>query len=101
MAQPKQQEAPVFTIEWGDMKGVPLVVGDIMHWRTTADRCYVTVGQMNLPVTDGPIPEGSAIDVEPVVRIMIPKDSVQVWAALFAQAASQFAGEPKTGEPKK
>ena len=74
----------------GDPEGVPLVVGDMLHWRTTADRCYLTVGQMNLPLSDGPVPEGSAIDVEPVVRIMLSKDSVEVWATLLAQAASQF-----------
>lgn len=96
MPQPKEQEAPAYTVKWGTTEGVPLVLGDLMHWRTTADRCYLTVGQMNLPVTDGPIPPGSEIFIEPVLRIMLTRDTVEVWAALLAEAARQF----KTGPNK-
>lgn len=89
MAQPKAKETPVYTLAWGDPSELPLTPGDLIHWRTLADRCYITIGQLNLPLGEGPVPEGQ-IDVRPVARYVLTPETVKVWATLFAQAANSF-----------
>jgi hypothetical protein len=91
MAQPeKQPEVQPYRAKWGDTSNTPLVVGDLLHWRTTADRCVLTVGQIDLPVIDGPIPPGAEVDIKPVVRIMLTPETLKIWALIVNQAAEQF-----------
>lgn len=91
----KHQEEQPFTVTWGDTSELPLVVGDLLHWRTTADRCILTVGQIDFPVSDTPLL--GEIPIKPVFRLLLTPQTVKAWAAIMALAASQF--EPN--QPKK
>lgn len=90
MAKPDTQNEPQVHLAWGDPAGMPLVVADLLHWRTTADRCILTVGQMDLPLFEGPIPLGAEIPIKPVARFVLTPETAKMWAAILQQVAEQF-----------
>ena len=84
---PKPKEE--FSFVWS-AADVPVVFGDNLHWRTLGDRCYLTFGQLQLPMREGPLPPGTEIAIQPVARIVATPETVKLWAQLLAQAAREY-----------
>src|ERR1035437_10118426 len=95
MANPAPNTPKPITLEWGDITELPLKVADNMHYRTMADRCYLTIGQMNIPVRGGPLPDGYEIAVRPLARFVLTPQTLRTWATLLNEAVAQFDA-PKT-----
>lgn len=83
-------DAPPITVSWGDTKDVPLAFATNLHWRTLRDHCYLTFGQLELPVADGPIPPGTVLNIRPVARIAATPETVKAFAALLVSAAAEY-----------
>lgn len=80
--------------KWGDPEGLPLLFAQNLHWRALADHCYLTFGEMELPLVDGPLPDGTTIEIRPIVRIAATPEAIRAWAALLTQAAAEYP-QPK------
>jgi len=94
MANP--ESSPVVTVKWGPTEDLPLLIADQLHWRTLADRCYLTVGQMDFPVQEGII---SVIPIRPLAKFVLTPEVLRIFAKIVADAAGQFP-EAKPSETK-
>ena len=98
MTAPKPRADRGITLKWGGAGEVPIVLSDFMHWRVTDDRCYLTFGQVDLPLVEGAVPDGTEITVKPVTRIAVSATTLRTWLPLFQAAVDAL---PKPEGPKK
>jgi hypothetical protein len=77
-------------LNWGDMANLPITFADALHWRAAAEVCYLTVGQINLPPTEGPVVVGPDISIEPVARLAITPGTLVIWRDLLNAAIAEY-----------
>ena len=100
MSDPQAEPPKGITLKWGDASQVPLTFADNLHWRTTPDRCYLTVGQVYLPVREAPFPSDYAVDILPVARLVLTPDALRMWAAELAAAVKTLPQPSEKQEDK-
>lgn len=96
MGTPEKAVAPPVTITWRDVATLPIQFADFLHWRAAHDRFYLTIGQLDLPIVEGPLPSTTSIEVRPIVRLAITPETLRLWANLLQQAASEIANPAET-----
>jgi hypothetical protein len=99
MAKQKLPTRKGMSVKWGDIQDLPILVVDQMHWRVFGGRCFLTFGQLNIPMSDGPLPDGSVLDVRPLVRMEVPANVLAFWIESLKTASDNL--KPKNGEAKK
>ena len=92
MAEPTPKSEGTFTFTWSDRE-LPLFFADNMHWRNAGDRAYLTFGQLQLPLGEGPLLPGD-IEIRPVARLVTTPAAIRIWAELLMKAAKEFESAP-------
>lgn len=85
--------APAVTeirLTWGELDQLPVVVADMMHWRTIPELCYITIGSATLPMTDGPIEPGTELTIRPIVRIAVTPSVLKTWHGMLGNAVAEY-----------
>lgn len=93
MSQTKAPQAPPQAetrLQWNDLETLPITFADALHWRSAPDVCYITVGQINLPATEGPVVIGPDINIRPVVRLAITPGTLRLWRDLLNSAVAEY-----------
>lgn len=81
-------------VEWNDARELPLLAAEQLHVRVVQGRYYLTFGQLNLPVFEGPPPDDFIAEIRPVARLVLSTTDVES----IVRVLSQVLGTVRTQE---
>jgi hypothetical protein len=74
--------------KWSDDADQNVVFADEVHFINVGDRCYLTFGQVRLPVTTGS-PDGIVAEIQPVAKIVITQELLHKFVDLLKSATEK------------
>lgn len=95
MTAPKSEDQNrSITTKWVGATELPLPVSDFMHWRVVDERCYLTFGQLNVPPIDGPVPDGTELEIRALSRLVVSATTLRIWLPLLQAAVNALPPVP-------
>lgn len=78
---------------WQDASATPMQLADMLHYRIIQDRCYLTVGRLQVPLVEGPLAPGIDLQILPLGQYAVSRETLRSWAQLLNAAADKLDAE--------